>query len=61
VEYHAVLPVAIGSVLALWAVAGIAVARGQTLLRFVNIVTIRKVTAIVLLILATYSAGMALR
>jgi putative Ca2+/H+ antiporter (TMEM165/GDT1 family) len=60
-KYHAVLPVAIGSVLALWAVAGIAVASGQTLLRFVNIATIRKVTAIVLLILATYSAGVALR
>jgi putative Ca2+/H+ antiporter (TMEM165/GDT1 family) len=59
-EYHAVLPVTIGSVLALWAVAGIAVASGQTLLRFVNIVTIRKATAIVLLILATYSAGVAL-
>jgi putative Ca2+/H+ antiporter (TMEM165/GDT1 family) len=60
-KYHAVLPVAIGSVLALWAVAGIAVASGQTLLRLVNIVTIRKATAIVLLILATYSAGIALR
>jgi putative Ca2+/H+ antiporter (TMEM165/GDT1 family) len=60
-KYHAALPVAIGPVLALWAVVGIAVASGQTLLRFVNIVTIRKATAIVLLILATYSAGVALR
>jgi putative Ca2+/H+ antiporter (TMEM165/GDT1 family) len=58
-KYHAVLPVAIGSVLALWAVAGIAVASGQTLLRFVNLVTIRKATAIVLLILFTCSAGVA--
>jgi hypothetical protein len=38
-----------------------AVASGQSLLRFVSIVTIRKATAIVLLILATYSAGVALR
>jgi putative Ca2+/H+ antiporter (TMEM165/GDT1 family) len=60
-KYHAVLPVVIGSVLALLAVAGIAIASGESLLRFVNIVTIRKATAIVLLILATYSARVALR
>ena len=42
--------------LALWSVAAIAVASGQTLLRFVNVATIRKVTAVVLLGLAGYSA-----
>jgi putative Ca2+/H+ antiporter (TMEM165/GDT1 family) len=59
-KYHSALSVAIGSILALWAVAGLAVVSGQTLLRVVNIVTIRKVTAVVLLILAGYTAWVAL-
>ena len=60
-KYHSALSVGVGSVLALWAVAGLAVASGNTLLRFVSIATIRKVTAVVLLGLAGYSAWAALR
>jgi putative Ca2+/H+ antiporter (TMEM165/GDT1 family) len=55
-KYHAPLSVAVGSVLALWAVAALAVASGQSLLRLVNIAVIRKVTAAVLLILTAYTA-----
>jgi putative Ca2+/H+ antiporter (TMEM165/GDT1 family) len=60
-RYHAALPVAVGAILALWAVAGIAVVSGQTLLRFVNVSTIRKVTAGVLVALAIYSTYVAAR
>jgi putative Ca2+/H+ antiporter (TMEM165/GDT1 family) len=60
-KYHAPLSVAVGSIVALWAVAGLAVAGGQSLLRFVHIATIRKVTAAVLLILTAYTAWSALR
>jgi putative Ca2+/H+ antiporter (TMEM165/GDT1 family) len=60
-HYHAALSVAVGATLALWAVAGIAVVSGQTLLRYVDVPTIRKVTAVVLLALAGYSAYRAFR
>jgi putative Ca2+/H+ antiporter (TMEM165/GDT1 family) len=60
-KYHSPFSVGLGSVLALWAVAAIAVASGQTLLRFVKISTIRKVTAVVLVALAAYSAWSAAR
>jgi putative Ca2+/H+ antiporter (TMEM165/GDT1 family) len=60
-RYHSASSVAVGSVLALWAVAALAVASGQTLLRFVNIVTIRKMTAVILLLLGVYTAWFALR
>ncbi len=60
-RYHSALSVGVGATLALWAVAGIAVASGQTLLRFVNVITIRKVTAVVLVALAIYSAYSAIR
>lgn len=59
-RYHAPLAVATGSVLALWAVAGLAVTGGQTLLRFLSLAAIRKITAIVLLVLAAYTAWSAL-
>jgi Ca2+/H+ antiporter, TMEM165/GDT1 family len=59
-RYHSALSVGLGATLALWAVAGIAVASGQTLLRFVNVTTIRKITAVVLVGLAIYSAVQAL-
>ena len=55
-HYHAPLSVGLGAVLALWAVAGIAVASGQALVRFVDIGTIRKLTALILVMLAGYSA-----
>lgn len=55
-KYHSPLSVGVGALLALWAVAAIAVASGQGLLQFVRVSTIRKVTAVVLLGLACYSA-----
>jgi putative Ca2+/H+ antiporter (TMEM165/GDT1 family) len=45
---HSPLSVAFGSALALWAVAALAVIGGRGLLRWVNVATIRVVTAIVL-------------
>ena len=60
-RYGSPLSVGIGSLLALLAVAGVAVVSGQALLRFVNVATIRKVTAVVLLALAAFSTWTALR
>jgi putative Ca2+/H+ antiporter (TMEM165/GDT1 family) len=54
-HYHDPLSVAVGAVLALWAVAGLAVVSGQSVLRFVNIGTIRVVTAVVLFALAGWA------
>jgi len=54
-KYHAPLAVGLGSLLALWSVAAIAVTSGQNLLRFVKIGTVRKVTALVLVGLAAWS------
>ena len=53
-RYHSPLSVAVGAVLALWLVAAIAVASGQALLKYVKVATIRKVTAVVLVLLAGY-------
>jgi len=60
-KYGSPLSVGVGALLALFAVAAIAVASGQALLRFVNIATIRKVTAVVLLALAAFSLWTAVR
>ena len=60
-RYHSALSVGLGATLALWAVAGIAVASGQSLLRFINVAMIRKITAVVLVGLAIYSAYQAVR
>jgi putative Ca2+/H+ antiporter (TMEM165/GDT1 family) len=60
-RYHSPLSVGVGAVLALWAVAAIAVASGQTLLRHMNISTLRKITAGALLVLAVYSTYLAIR
>jgi putative Ca2+/H+ antiporter (TMEM165/GDT1 family) len=60
-HYHSPLSVGVGAILALWAVAAIAVLSGQTLLRFISVTTIRRVTAVVLVALAGYSAYLALR
>jgi Ca2+/H+ antiporter, TMEM165/GDT1 family len=46
---HSPFSVAIGSVLALWAVAALAVVSGRGLLRWVNVTTIRIVTAVILI------------
>lgn len=58
-RYHSALSVALGSVLALWAVAGIAVVGGSGLLRYVNISVVRKVTALILVVLAAVAASSA--
>jgi putative Ca2+/H+ antiporter (TMEM165/GDT1 family) len=60
-HYDNALSVAVGATLALWTVAGIAVVSGQTLLRFIDVPTIRKVTAVVLICLAGYAAYLAIR
>ena len=55
-HYHDPLSVGVGATLALWAVAGLAVVSGQSLLRLINIATIRIVTAVVLVALAGWAA-----
>jgi Ca2+/H+ antiporter, TMEM165/GDT1 family len=60
-HYHSPLSVGVGSVLALWSVAAIAVIGGQGLLRFINIKTLRIVTAVVLVALAGLAGWEALR
>lgn len=60
-HYHSPLSVGIGAVLALWSVAAIAVIGGQGLLRFINIRTLRIVTAVVLVALAGFAGWEALR
>jgi putative Ca2+/H+ antiporter (TMEM165/GDT1 family) len=58
-RYHAPLSVAAGALLAFAAVAGVAVAGGQGLLRFVNVTVVRVITAIVLLGLGGYATWIA--
>jgi Ca2+/H+ antiporter, TMEM165/GDT1 family len=60
-HYHSPFSVGLGAVLALWAVAAVAVIGGQSLLRFVNIKTIRIMTAIILVVLAGLAGWQALR
>ena len=58
-RYHAPLSVAAGALLAFAAVAGVAVAGGQGLLRFVNVTVVRVITAVLLLGLGGYAAWVA--
>ena len=60
-RYHSPLSVAVGSIVALWAVAALAVASGQTLQRYVKMSTVRKVTAVTLFGLAAYIGWSAIR
>jgi putative Ca2+/H+ antiporter (TMEM165/GDT1 family) len=60
-HYHSPFSVGLGALLALWAVAGLAVVGGQSLLRFINIKTVRLVTAVVLLALAGLATWDAVR
>ncbi len=55
-HYHSALSVGVGALLALWLVAALAVASGQTLLRIFPTVIVRRVTAAVLLVLAGVAA-----
>jgi putative Ca2+/H+ antiporter (TMEM165/GDT1 family) len=59
-HYHSPLSVGVGAVLALWCVAGLAVASGQSLLRVLSITVIRRVTGVVLLALAGYATWAAI-
>jgi putative Ca2+/H+ antiporter (TMEM165/GDT1 family) len=59
-HYHNALSVGIGAVLALWTVAALAVAGGQSLLRVINIATVRVVTAVVLTGLAAWAGWAAI-
>jgi len=61
VRYHSPLSVGLGALAALWAVAAVAVIGGKGMPRFVSTVTIRKVTVVVLLVLAGYSVWNAVR
>jgi putative Ca2+/H+ antiporter (TMEM165/GDT1 family) len=60
-RYHNPLSVGVGAALALWTVAGLAVVGGQSLLRFINIRTLRIVTAVALLGLTAFAAWEAAR
>jgi Ca2+/H+ antiporter, TMEM165/GDT1 family len=60
-RYHSPASVALGALLALWATAALAIVGGQALLRFVTVATIRRVTTVVLIGLAGYTAWLALR
>jgi putative Ca2+/H+ antiporter (TMEM165/GDT1 family) len=60
-KYHSPVSVAVGSTLALWSVAALAVASGRTLLRYINLTTVRKVTAVILVALAGYTFSSAVR
>jgi Ca2+/H+ antiporter, TMEM165/GDT1 family len=60
-HYHDALSVGVGALLALWTVAALAVVSGQSLLRVVNIATVRIVTAVVLTGLAGWAAWEAAR
>lgn len=59
-RYHSALSVGVGSVLALWSVAGLAVLGGQGLLRSVPVVVLRRITGAVLLVLGAIAAWTAI-
>jgi putative Ca2+/H+ antiporter (TMEM165/GDT1 family) len=58
-RYHDPLSVGIGAVLALWAVAGIAIAGGRGLLKLIPLAWITRVAAIIMLVLAGISLAAA--
>ena len=60
-HYHDPLSVGVGALLALWLVAALAVVAGQSVLRLINIATIRIVTAIVLFALTGWAVFEAVR
>lgn len=55
-HYHSPLSVGVGALLALWLVAALAVVSGQTLLRVFPTAVVRRVTAVVLFVLAGIAA-----
>ena len=59
-RYNSPLSVGLGALFGLWAVAALAVVSGTSLLRWVNISTIRVITTVILLGLAAYTGWLAL-
>jgi len=59
-HYHSGISVGVGAVLALWSVALVAVLGGKGLLRRLNVTTLRRVTAVVLFVLAGITGWSAL-
>ncbi len=60
-RYHHPLAVGIGSVLALWAVAGLAIAGGRSLLKVISLTWITRLAAVAMLALAGISLAAAIR
>ena len=60
-HYHSALSVGLGAILALWSVALIAVVGGQGLMRYVNVVVLRRCMAAILTALAFLAAVSAIR
>jgi Ca2+/H+ antiporter, TMEM165/GDT1 family len=60
-KYHQPLAVGIGSVLGLWAVAGLAIAGGRNLLRVIPLTWITRIAAAVMVVLACVSLLSAVR
>jgi len=60
-HYHSALSVGVGALTALWTVAALAVLGGQSLLRVINIKTVRIITAVVLFGLAGFTAWQAVK
>ena len=60
-HYHSAVSVAVGATAALWAVAGLAVMSGQGLMRRVSVRRVRRLTGVVLIVLAVVSAVSTIR
>ena len=60
-RYHDPVPVGIGAVLGLWAVAGLAIVGGRGLLKLVPLTVITRVSAALMLLLAALSLAEAIR
>ena len=60
-RYHDPFSVALGALVALWCVAAIAVVSGRGLLRHLDVATVRRVTAVVLVGLAGWEVWSAVR
>lgn len=58
-RYHDPAPVAIGAVLALWAVGGLAIVGGRGLLKVIPLTWISRIAAVVMLVLAGISVAAA--
>lgn len=54
-EYHDTAAVAVGAVLALWAVGGLAIVGGKALLRRISLTLITRIAAAIMLALGAYS------